>query len=294
MRSNSIADVDCNTGTPDTPQHRSACGSGYFMQEVINDGTNSYYHVIIGDIENDTFAQEFYIRTAGCCWFNEGPRVGPSRRLLWEEAPLTASHGDGRRLANMWWPLGQASLSATATGNPSRVYMRQELNDGEIDQQFLKAREATKPRISQVIADDGIESNFIADLSNGDYTGFSDPRQFENTLVVYDNGQRFGAGDFDMKSMVQHSSVTAGDYYYVDGGSHGNSFGDYVYNEAKFDIYTRDWQNYCIDVQNPDRQCDLGGGFGPPPSRTGSITLRDGQLIPSQPLTMGPGGRGPG
>lgn len=251
-------------------------GSGYFLQELVNDNGVQYYHVIVGDPTVDDFAMEFYIRAAGCCWWSGGGMGGGGMgggMMGGGRAPYSSSAGDtNNRLYNAWQPLeGGSALTGNGTANPNRVYLRQINNDGEMKQEFIKDRESQKPHIIQVIGDGELVSTFDLDMSNGGYNAFSDPAHFINNTAIVD------VGSFDpnidtprnVDNANANINVTAGRYTYLPdnpaGISFGDSFGSYLYEEGGYDVFSTTWLDYCQPSQNLGRQCDFstaGGGMG--------------------------------
>lgn len=235
------------------------CDSTVFTQELVNDNGTQYYHVFFTDPTQD-FAMEFYMRTGGCCWFGGGGGMGG---MGGGDAPFSSSAGDvNNRLANAFDPFLDAGTSGTGTANPSRVYMRQTNNDGQMTQVFDKPLEAMKPRITQTIDDGSTISTFDLDMRNSSYTDTTiDPSVFINTLAL---NEPQGMGDFDMATDAPQRSATAGRFSYTEGTEHGGSFGTYDYGPDRFDVISVDWLSYCDPAQNPDRQCNFttGGGGG--------------------------------
>lgn len=213
------------------------CGTGYFLQET----TSNYYHVIVGDPATD-FALEFYIQSDG----------GDS-----------ASGGD---FSNWRYPLSSSvSLSGNGTGDATRVHMRQLIQDGGMVQDTLKARNATKPRISQDINDGGLSSQFVVDMSNSNYSTRTTPGTIVNRQsLVASDGMPAGFADFDISKDSQRSRVTAGQF--SRSGGVGTSY-SYLY--GGFDLNSVKWISYCDPAQNPDHKCDLAGGTSSGSSRGG-------------------------
>ena len=254
------------------------CGGsdGYFLQQLVNDNGIEYYHVIIGDPDVDDFAMEFYIRTGGCCWWGDGGGGmggGGMGGGMGGGAPYSSSFGDtNNRLYNAWQPLeGGAALTGNGTANPTRVYLRQINNDGEMSQDFIKASEANKPHIIQTINDVELLSTFDLDMSNGGYSTYSYPASFINITTIADVGSfdanlTVGTGRLSARSYTPGVNSTAGRYTYAAdnpaGASLGDSFGTYSYEEGGFDVHSTNWIEYCQSNQNPGLLCDFGSGGG--------------------------------
>lgn len=240
------------------------CGSDYFLQEVVNDNGTYYYHVILGDPNQDDFALEFYMRTGdGCWWCGGGMGGGGMGGGGRAPAPYSSSYGDtSDRLAGAWLPLAGADLVGNGTGNPNRVYIRQINNDAQMTQEFIKDIEANKPRILQVIEDGSLTSTFDLDMRNGDHFSFSDPINFINETLIA------GVSRFDANADAPNAKINAGRYIYtadnLAGTLHGEAYGSYTYDDGGFDVHSVDWLSYCVPELNPDLQCDFrrGGGMG--------------------------------
>ncbi len=241
------------------------CGSGYFLQEVVEDAGLLYYHVILGDPAVDDFAIEFYIRAGECCWFGSGGGGrGGGGMGGGGPAPYSSSYGDtSDLLASAWLPLAEVDLVGNGTGNPNRVYMRQINNDAEMTQEFTKSIETNKPRITQVIEDSVMTSTFDLNMSNGDHDAYSAPVSFTNDTSIAGIGSFNATTDGD----APNAQISAGRYIYTAdnplGTPHGDSYGTYTYEDGDFDVYNVDWLSYCDPTQNPDLQCNfVRGGRG--------------------------------
>ncbi len=262
---NSIANQSCNAGTGGGMMGGggmggggmggAGCGSGYFLQQVVNDNGVQFYHVIIGT-PADGFALEYYMRTSAGNWFTGGGMGGGGN------APFSSSYGDISnnfqfRRFNENAPLSNDPKAGNGSGNPSRVYMRQINNDANITQEFVKATETNKPRISQnVNGGTAMSSTFNLDMSNGNYTAFSSPVSYTNTTNVT------GVGSFNAAT-APTATINAGRFRYTPGASFSGSFGTYNYAGGNFNVYGVNWLSYCASSQNPDHQCvfNTGGGM---------------------------------
>jgi len=239
------------------------CGSDPFLQEIINDNGTEYYHVILFD-QTEDFALEFYMRTGGCCWWGGADaRFTGGGMMGGGSTPYSSSYGSNTvndPLANAWKPLANAADSGNGTGNPARIYMRQINNDSQMNQELVKARETMKPRIVQNISDGSAQLTFDLDMSNGVYTNFTAPSQFDNTFTL----SELPAADFNMATDAPQANITAGQFRYTEGSVDGGSNGSYSYAGDGFDVYAVDWLSYCEPNQNSDHSCDFstGGGGG--------------------------------
>jgi len=236
------------------------CGSDRFLQEVISDNGTEYYHVILIDNTQD-FAQEYYMRTGGCCWYSGGGMMGGMGGMGGGgDAPYSSSYGNiNDRLANAWEPLSETTNSGNGSGNPGRIYMRQINNDGEMNQEYVKRFETRKPRIIQDIDSGSEQLAFDLDMSNGNYNSFSSPSSFINTF----SSNQPEVPAFDMSTDAPQGDITAGRFRYSTGPNDGGSSGSFTYESADgFDPYTVDWLSYCVSSQNPDHRCNFSSGGG--------------------------------
>jgi len=276
----SVANIGCSNGVSTVGGHNRSgfgCGDGlYFMQEIVTDGTNKYYHLIIGDKDVDPFALEYYIRTADCCWFTA---KGPANNPMFGEAPQSSSYGDtGKLLSSALFPLAPVTLSGNGAGNPNRIYMQQINQDSEMQLEYTKAFETKKPRIAQTIDNGEIVSEFVLDNNNADYSVSLAAAEYQNKLTLYDtNGNPQGAGDYDVAAQANQQHVTGGQYIYKGGPEVDSSFGMYEYAEGGPDPVYINWYAYCNPEENTHRGCV--GGPGPGGSGPGGpgANLRAGQ-----------------
>lgn len=238
------------------------CSRDYFLQEVINDNGNQYYHVILGNPTQDNFALEYYMRTGGCCWRTGGGMMGGMMgggMMGSGDAPLSSSYGNiNDPLFNALTPLSNNSSAGNASGNPSRVYMRQINNDATMTQDFTKAKELNKPHITQTVkSGTAMTATFDLDMSNGNYNSYSNPVKFTNITTVA------GIGSYDTATSNQ-AKISAGRFTYSPGTSFNGSLGNYKYERDSINAYNINWLSYCQPSQNPDHQCifnnNAGGG----------------------------------
>jgi hypothetical protein len=277
----SVANIGCSGGVSTVGGHNRSdfvgCGDGtYFMQEIVSDGVNKYYHIIIGDPKTDAFAQEYYIRTAGCCWFTA---KGPANNPMFGEAPLSSSYGDtGKLLSSAFFPLAPVTLSGNGAGNPSRIYMTQINQDGDMYLEFSKAFEDKKPRLTQIVDDGEITSEFVLDNSNASYYQSLMAMEYTNKVTLHDGpGKPQSVGNYNVATQAPKQYVTGGLYTYKDGPAVAGSFGKYVYASTQYDPVYINWLAYCSPEENSYRGCV--GGPGPGGSGPGGpyANLRAGQ-----------------
>lgn len=250
--------------------------TGSFMQEVISSGGNSYYHVVIGDAGSN-FALEYYIRTAtgSTCWYGcANARItggmgggGMGGGMGGGVAPLSVSSGAGGLNGNNTDPLGNSGFSGNGTGRPDQVVIRMINNSSEMQQEFLKATEINKPKITQNITTADMTSNFVIDMSKIDYNTTSKiaPITLTQTINSADlpvqQGNYPDSKNFDINNFTGTRTVTGGRYTYNAGSGDGGSAGTYTYFADGFDVYGVDWRSFCDPNQNPSG-CSFGGNAG--------------------------------
>ena len=251
------------------------CSATPFLQEIVRDGGTDYYHVILFD-DTEDFALEYYMRTGGCCWWSGGGMMGGMGGMMGGggDAPYSSSFGNTTSFGsgsngvdqtlNMWIPLAGPDdpYNGNGSGNPSRIYMRQINNDSQMDQEFLKTKEAMKPRIIQDINSGGTQLAFDLDMSNGGYGSFTNPRSFVNTF----SSNQPEVTAFNMATDAPQAEISAGRFSYSTGSGDGGSSGSFNYESNDgFDPEAVDWLSFCDPSQNSEHDClfwigDTGGG----------------------------------
>ncbi|NOY63112.1 MAG: hypothetical protein GXP10_08180 [Gammaproteobacteria bacterium] len=233
-----------------------------FLYETVNINGTSYVHLVVGD-EASGFAQEIYIEGAA----STGNEVAG------------AAHGN-TQICNGCNVGMVESLTGpgNASGNPSKVAMRQVLDDGGTSMEFLKDRFAYKPVVSQTVGTKDVDGNvigeiyveFAADMSNILYTDDTVAGAITNKVIVNDpdiptferpTGDGFSGGgssiggNFDMSTDLQYSTVSAGRFTYTDGPGTLGSEGSYEYISGDGNL-NQSWEEYFDLAQNPD--CGTG------------------------------------
>lgn len=295
----SIANIDCFTAAGTTGGMGMGGGCGMmggmmggnadptpFLQQVVTDpATNiTYYHVIIGNpaVAGTNFALEYYVRTGASgtggatCYFGcANPRVsgmmgggGMGGMGGGGPAPFSSSSGSPANENN---PLStNPAISGNATGNPARVYMRMINNGPGYAEEFIKAKEANKPKITQTVTAPGLAATFSLDMSALGYTGTQNtPGAIVNKLVVTSPGLPAGSANFDIANFAATRNVTGGRYTYTPGTGDGGSAGKYSYAGGPLTTTVIDWPSFCDPAQNPVSRCVtfgrqgmMGGGGG--------------------------------
>jgi len=271
------------------------------FQRVFTNGGKTYYHVIIGDyLAGDTFLLEYYIEAvSGTTYRGSGPR---NASAYTNTADMTCSNSNSDCLYNMANPYGADSgLGGTGTGNPTRVIMRQVLDDGITYSEFLKgAGDANsdglyddssayfdkKPLISQKINEAGvISAEYSLDMRSKTYSDTTPVSETEkvNQTFILQGPTAANQGDYDSTGATQTPTnmadstgvvVDGGAYKYTNGTSFGGSYGDYTYylsdgvteNGNQTQPYDRDYSVFCVETQNVDWSgngaCVNGNGGG--------------------------------
>lgn len=222
-----------------------------FLQEIVNDGTSDYFHLIIGDPTATTsdgaggtflFAQEVYIKVGATYSWSGGGMMGGSGT-----EPGSTSGGALNNGSN---PFSQTAGNGTA--NPETVQIRmimEHTNAGSdtFTYEFIKSLFAKKPKISQQLNTTEVTANFIIDMGTLDYATDTATVSMTNTLSVV------GAPTDWIGDPNKNPSVTAGKYTFTPGTGPGGSSGTYNYaGVSAFDPTTiSDWNTYCQPGQNP-------------------------------------------
>ena len=218
-----------------------------FQERVLDAATGQrYYHIIIGT-PNSSFAQEVYILQGGAQFFDlSAGRVGStSMGSNFEGVGLTPFINQ-KPLDN------DETISGNATGNPTRVIMRQINSDDQMTLEFLKENFNNKPKITQTITAPDISSVFSVDMSNLNYSDKNTAATgLINQLQILSAGIPIGAGSFDIATGAQLSTITAGQYDWTPGVGPGQSGGTYNYLTGAFDVFAEDWLPYRHPAENP-------------------------------------------
>jgi len=225
--------IDCNRGGVESRCAFGGNTASYtdptpYLQEVVYVDGVRYYHSIVGDPLSD-FAQEVYINASGCC-FQAGRNYDPF--------PRSASGGNG-------------------AGNPTRVVMRNMIQDDEITQWFIKDNLAFKPLITQTVANVDVLMQFQIDMSTINYGAMDNAGDVSNNLQLL-NRAYLDAGDYDNSIIPSYysdqakfnQSITAGRYAYTPGIGEGGSDGAYTYWDGGYDEYLADQNLFRRDDQN--------------------------------------------
>jgi hypothetical protein len=212
------------------------------MQEMVSEGGQEYYHVIIKDQKQD-FAVDYYIKTASSNDYYDR-----------DSGPASSSYGKPSDLQNFEDPFQKEAGNGSA--NPQRVYMRMILNDATMSQEFLKAKLTQKPIITQSNTGKNFATDITIDMSNSNYTQKDVPGKVDiHTLLP-----GTGVSDFDLSRDGGKVDVTAGRFTYANGSGPGQSNGAYSYVDGGFDVYKVDWLDFCDPKQNTQHDCRFDGG----------------------------------
>lgn len=205
-----------------------------FLQELAFDGSNTYFHVIVGD-PTQNFAQETFIRLGVRTWPNNQPNS--------VSAGTAGTANGGWNGGGDATPLGPSMVSGSGTANPERVQVRQIVRDPEMTQEFLKNTFLTKPRITQTVTSGDMTSFFDLNMTGIAYRGPGSTTSVAPLINTVTIGSA-GAGNFDMARNKQNSTVTAGQFSWAPGGGDGGSAGTYTYVGGNFNLNAIDWRAY--------------------------------------------------
>ncbi len=250
--STSIVNVDNGTD-PDSNQTPYLRSGFYQLPEIVTDAATGkdYYHMIVGDLA-DGFIQESYVELGFGGYGNPGEPANAA----------SASGGDGAYNSVTTFGNGFAPLAPNAgngSGNPTRIIMRQIVNDGEIMMEFLKDGFDSKPKISQILVAPDITTFFDVDMRGISYSDDTTVAPMINTVQLQGEGVPTDlSGDFDMSINSADNFINAGKYIYTDGIGFGGSEGTYNYSDGGFDHEAINWTEYL------DRSTDgLGNPVNP-------------------------------
>lgn len=217
----------------------------FIYQRVQQNGQN-YYHMVVGDPDSG-FAQEVYIQVGGASLFQGGgvSLLGQSSSSGGAIDPACDSPLGCGENTNGFDPLSSdQAVSGNATGNPSRVQMRQLLVDGELTVDFVKDRFAEKPLISNVIDAQDLLATFVIDGTGNLYTtAASSPV----TNTVQHRGTDLPppeSASFDMAVDAPDAYVTAGQYTTTNPAA-GLPGGPYTYADPHESVnLAPDWSSF--------------------------------------------------
>lgn len=108
----------------------------------------------------------------------------------------------------------------------------------EYYEEFRKDFYTKKPKITQTMNTSEIDSQFVFDMSNSDYSTSGTAGTLTHTFNILDPTV---PGDFDMATDKQVSTITGGMYTYTDGTGNGGSGGTYNYMDGGFNLLGIDW-----------------------------------------------------
>ena len=291
----SIANQSCGSGATFGGGGMGGMGGGgncdgtNFLQEVTTIGGLNYYHIVVGSGSN--FAIEYYIRTVGggVCWFGcaSARVVGMGGMGGGGVAPLSASSGSATNDSS---PLASSN---SGTGRPDQAAIRMVVSDGQMTQQFLKATEANKPRITQTLNTADTTINFGIDMSGISYsdasragtltlrqtvtgTNFPAAQTLPRTNIALPNSANFdiaqalsstsmhtvngGTPQITQTPNDRTNAITGGRFTYSPGTGDGGSLGPYAYFRDSFNVYNINWTDFCLNAQVTTSDCRTFGG----------------------------------
>ena len=238
-----IASANC--GSRDMDENGSHDDGTAFMQEQLNFGGQSYFHVIVGDYTQDSMVQEVFIRNSGS----------------YDGVPMTSSVANTSSTANAEFNMDKpyssdSSTTGTGSANPNNVIMRQIVNSGEISMEFLKDSFTQKPLITSTLTTAGLVSTFSMDMRGSNYSQMTPiaVSSVVNTVVLTGADSQGQEGDYDFQNDAQTSYMSAGGFTYTAGTGAGGSGGTYSWFDPtdNFQPMNRNYASYCDAAQNPN------------------------------------------
>jgi len=235
--------ANCQNGT-------AACTR--FIYERVTDNGVNYYHMVLGctnaGVCDPSFAQDVYIQVGTTSNASGGQSLG-------NIGPDSASGGAGQAgSGNSLDPLGvvtSSTITGNSSANPTRVEMRQIMNDGQLSTDFVKGKYAEKPTIVNSVTSSDFNATFRMDGTGTSYSTTT-PAQVTNTIEVRDPSNNDAVvSSFDTATDSQQPHVTAGQYTYTPGTGSLGSRGTYNYVEGGANINPT-WSVYFDNTQpNP-------------------------------------------
>jgi len=245
-------DATHSAGFPGVTNQTPYLRNGSFeLGEVVTDADgNEYYHMITGSLA-DGFIQDVYIARHATQVYKWGsPATSDGVGTVSASGGASNFSIDG----NYMNPLGtnlDTINSGNGSANPTRVIMRQIVNDGEIMMEFLKDKFNGKPKISQMLNAPGdITQLFDIDMRNSTY---SDPasdapvlnQMWLGGVDVPDDGGFFdviaGPGE---PTGTSTQNITGGQYIYTDGAGFIGSDGSYTYYDGGDMNLNQNWASF--------------------------------------------------
>ena len=230
------------------------------IQETFRAANNNmYYHTIIGDPASD-FVYEFYIRAGWGTWDSWGNFQNASDGTFNGGTDFNANNAT-------WYDPLHATMAGSGTGSPNNTQFRLKITDNGFAQDTRKAILNRKPTISQQLNQDGVESNFVTDMSALSYADNTTVAPTINTMRVSNTITNEIYTDFDIStadvveipehfgsaSATRDINVTlnSGRYTYGNAIPIKNSSGDYFYYDGgAIDPHDFEWSLYWDDVTN--------------------------------------------
>lgn len=229
----------------------------FFMEITTDPATGRYYyHTLIG--EKDTlnnpveFSQESYVAVSG------GPNWFGNDFLANSSAGGFNGGYDATPFSTTWSkpfisPLADTDISVMDRGagsgsaRPDRTVFNQIIRGPGFEERITKASLNGKPKITQIVNEAGISSNFTIDMSALNYYGaasLTTGAPLTNTLMVTDTQTGEILVDFDNITSSQRPNINAGKYIYNFGNGFDGSNGTYTYETATYAIHETKWINF--------------------------------------------------
>ncbi|MDX1252036.1 MAG: hypothetical protein IDH49_07270 [Gammaproteobacteria bacterium] len=277
---NNQAGFRCNMGVADAGNGCNTVPAGSFgnisdpdktpfLQQFLTgaDG-RTYYHMIIGSVDSNgnpivpTAANESTIPWAQEVFIQRGTSNCVAEGCSYSGGDENGFGTDG---GNGFDPLLN-NMTSGSTGNrsgfPTRVIMKEVMNDGQMSQTFLKSDLNVKPKITQNITTPDMTAEYVLDMSNSNYSTNTTPGVMTNKVNL--TGANAGImGNFDangpsgdfMTANKQNSNITGGRYTFVEGtGGSSQTFGQGTYSYiggGDDSVSNLDWNAFRDAAENP-------------------------------------------
>lgn len=265
------------------------------FRSTAGDATNGkyYWHVIIGDYQNQAnnplnttgFYQEYIIEA------NSGRRMDDSISTSLSASATWTSSNTAENIGGITvYDTGtNGGTTTSGQGNPTRVIMRQIVEDGETRSTFLKDEFDKKPLIVQTVVDykitdpdTNVDNKFTIDMraltyDSADNTGI----YVENITNLSGGAEAANQGDYDTTDATytphffnqEETTVSGGKFTWTAGSGQLGADGTYTYysadgslNPSGFQPTDRNYSGFCDPSQNVNWSgsgaCKNPGGGG--------------------------------
>lgn len=261
-----------------TPMVINHWSGGFQTPELVVDPSNGkqYWNVLISDPFNDFKQQVFIEAIAGIKYgdingntagrgINQSHEIVEPDWVTYYNMPGSASGGginDYELVGLSQYAGGNQSRifspdAGNGTGDPRRVIIRQWINDGQIEMEYLKDQYKKKPKITQTLRNADIDMYFELDMRHQGYDAMpTTPATMINQISLVGEDSPGDIASFDStKARALHKSrVSAGMFVYnepdplnapsPEDGHAPTSSGTYTYEDGSYDHYSIQWAYY--------------------------------------------------